>query len=163
MSTIMVTSHSMVPQPQQITPVAVQPFQPAPQYQPFQQLQPVQQFQTTPSSPVQTRQPQQNTIVIQQNNIRPQNYLCLAIFITLCCNFIFGIIAILFSIMSSQSADQNNMNDARSKGKISLFLSIFGVIVTIIIIIIVASATNYYPSSYTHSYYSDPYYNNYSL
>ncbi|OAF69790.1 hypothetical protein A3Q56_02449 [Intoshia linei] len=76
------------------------------------------------------------TTVIVQNNSRPSNYLALAIFVTICCNILFGIIAIIFSVMSSSAADENNIEDAKSKGKISMYISIVGIVISIVVAII---------------------------
>ncbi|OAF66248.1 Tumor suppressor candidate 5, partial [Intoshia linei] len=85
-----------------------------------------------------------NTTVVMPNVInRPTNYLVLAIIVTICCNLPFGIIAIIFSVLSSQEADKNNMDNARKNGKISLGMSVAGIVVSIIIIIIIVVYFNY--------------------
>merc|ERR1719334_1014632 len=56
----------------------------------------------------------------------------LAIFVTICCNIIFGPIAILFSVLSSTSADEGDLEAARSRGKISLALSLVGLFSTVL-------------------------------
>ncbi|CAH1788804.1 unnamed protein product [Owenia fusiformis] len=78
-----------------------------------------------------------HTTIIQQAAPRPSNYLALAIFTTICCNIIFGIIAIVFSVMSSSTADDGDFEGARTKGKISLALSLVGIFSTIIIVVII--------------------------
>lgn len=77
------------------------------------------------------------TIVVQAAPPRPSSYLGLAIFVTICCNLLFGIIAIIFSVMSSSAADEGNMETARSNGKVSMGLSIAGILITIVVIIII--------------------------
>ena len=51
--------------------------------------------------------------------------------------FIAGIIAIIFSVMSTSQADSGNMDSARSYGKVALYLNIASVVLTAIIIMIV--------------------------
>ncbi|CAH1788092.1 unnamed protein product, partial [Owenia fusiformis] len=57
-------------------------------------------------------QPMTNTVVVQSPMVRPSSYLILAIFTTICCNPIFGIVAIIFSVMSSSSADNGDLEEA---------------------------------------------------
>ncbi|OAF67751.1 hypothetical protein A3Q56_04429 [Intoshia linei] len=90
------------------------------------QVEPFPQYQPPPGQ----------TTVIVQNNVRPSSYLAFAICVTICCNIIFGIIAIIFSVMSSSAADDNNMEDARRNGKISLAFSLSGILITIIALIV---------------------------
>jgi uncharacterized membrane protein len=77
------------------------------------------------------------TIITQAPQPRPSSYLVLAIFVTICCNLLFGIIAIVFSVMSSSAADDGDMEKARSNGRISMWLSVAGIIISVILIIIV--------------------------
>ncbi|CAH1788091.1 unnamed protein product [Owenia fusiformis] len=98
-------------------------------------------------------QPMTNTIVVQSPVIRPSSYLILAIFTTICCNLVFGIIAIIFSVMSSSSADNGDLEGARSKGKISMILSIVGIVITVLIIVFIiiyftVIVSSLYPSLY---------------
>ncbi|XP_013383691.1 tumor suppressor candidate 5 homolog [Lingula anatina] len=74
-----------------------------------------------------------HTVVIQPptSTPRPSSYLGLAIFVTICCNLPIGIIAIIVSLCSGCAADENNMDSARLRGKISMGLSITGIILTI--------------------------------
>ena len=51
--------------------------------------------------------------------------------------FLSGIIAIVFSVMSSSAADEGDLEAARVKGKISLALSLIGIFSTIIIVVII--------------------------
>ncbi len=48
-----------------------------------------------------------------------------------------GIIAIVMSLMSMWAADYGNTEEARSKGKASLAISLIGIIISIIIVILV--------------------------
>ncbi|OAF69671.1 hypothetical protein A3Q56_02558 [Intoshia linei] len=118
-------------------------------------MQPINNMEGLPAmplaKPIQMAQPGvgQTTVVIQ-NFQTPSSHLALAIFVTILflviilqiiiINMIIlkvlGLIAILFSVMSSSAADENNMVDAKSKGKISLYLSITGKIVTLIVAVI---------------------------
>ncbi len=48
-----------------------------------------------------------------------------------------GIIAIVFSVLSSSSADDGDLDAAKTKGKISLAMSLIGIFSTILLIIII--------------------------
>ncbi len=48
-----------------------------------------------------------------------------------------GIIAIIFSVLSSSAADEGDMEAAKVKGKISLAISLIGMLITILSIVIV--------------------------
>lgn len=46
-----------------------------------------------------------------------------------------GIIAIIFSVLASSAADDGDMDAARTRGKVSLAMSIVGILSTIIAVI----------------------------
>merc|ERR1712002_910229 len=69
--------------------------------------------------------------------MRPSNYLGLAIFVCLCINCVFGLVAIIFSVMSSSAADSQDMEGAKSRGKISMIVSLVGIAISVIAIIII--------------------------
>ncbi|OAF67078.1 hypothetical protein A3Q56_05199 [Intoshia linei] len=75
------------------------------------------------------------TIVMNQS--RPENYLVLAIIVAMCCNALFGVIAVIYSILSNGDADRNNIIESKRKAKLSLKLSIAGIVIGVITIIFV--------------------------
>merc|ERR1711994_150233 len=68
---------------------------------------------------------------------RPNNCLALSIFACICCNPIFGAIAIWFAQQSSAAADTGDMESAKSKGKWALGCSLFSIISTIVAIAVI--------------------------
>lgn len=78
-----------------------------------------------------------STVIIQQPPPRPSNYLVLAIFVTLCCNAVCGIIAIVFSVMSSSAADSEDLDEAKKYGKVSMWLSVAGIISTVLLVVFI--------------------------
>ena len=80
---------------------------------------------------------QHTTVVVQQRDPKPPNFLVLAIFTTICCNLPLGIVAIILSVLSDNAYGDGDMEGARKKGKISMILSIIGILLTLIIIIII--------------------------
>jgi len=82
-------------------------------------------------------QPAPTTVVVQAAPSRPTSYLGLAIFVCLCINAVLGLVAIIFSVMSSSAADDQDMEKAKSRGKVSMILSLVGIAITILSIIII--------------------------
>ncbi|XP_013407602.1 transmembrane protein 233 [Lingula anatina] len=84
--------------------------------------------------------PAGGTVIINQAaESRPSSYLGFSIFVMLCCNLLFGIIALIFSVMSSSAADDNDFASARTKGKVALGLNITGMLVTVLIVVVVVA------------------------
>jgi hypothetical protein len=78
-----------------------------------------------------------NVTIIQTQQIKPSSYLGLSIFTLICCNLVFGIIALIFSIMSNNDADAGDTEGARSKGKVAMWLNVTGILLTVLICIVV--------------------------
>jgi len=89
---------------------------------------------------VQPVMPAQTTVVIQQGPQKPNNYMVLAVLTTFFCNPIFGIIAWILSCVSDSAYDEGNIENARSKGKAAMWLSIVGIIITVLVVIIIPIA-----------------------
>lgn len=121
--------------------------------------QPVQYGQQPYPQPYQTNQygapMQPGTVVVQQpvhdvilvNNTPVEyvpNYLALSCVTFWLCNVIFGGIAMIFSFMSMSQRDARDVAGARRYGKIALYLSITGIVITsiliLVLIIIIAAA-----------------------
>ncbi|CAH1779077.1 unnamed protein product [Owenia fusiformis] len=83
-----------------------------------------------------TVQPGATHTTIIQTTVRPSDYLAFAVFSCICCNAILGVVAIIFSCLSRGDADNGELDAARTKGKISLAMSLIGLISTIIIVAI---------------------------
>merc|ERR1712131_223861 len=77
------------------------------------------------------------TVVIQQGPQKPSNYMVLAVLTTFFCNPLFGCIAWILSCLSDSAYDEGNVEDARSKGKAAMWLSIVGIIITVLVVIII--------------------------
>jgi len=61
----------------------------------------------------------------------------LAVLTTFFCNPLFGCIAWILSCVSDSAYDEGNVEDARSKGKAAMWVSIAGIIITVLLIIII--------------------------
>jgi len=92
-------------------------------------------MQTTVVQPMQVAPA--TTVVIQQGPMKPNNYMVLAVLTTFFCNPLFGCIAWILSCVSDSAYDEGNIEDARSKGKASMWLSIVGIIITVLAAIII--------------------------
>ncbi|XP_064647139.1 trafficking regulator of GLUT4 1-like [Lineus longissimus] len=78
-----------------------------------------------------------NVTIIQTQQQKPASYLGFSIFVLICCNPLFGLIALIFSIMSNSAADGDDMEGARSKGKVAMWINVSGIILTFVIVIVV--------------------------
>jgi len=81
-----------------------------------------------------------NTVIIQQQRRKPENYMVFAILVTIFCNCPLGTLAWIFSCLSDSSYDEGNEAEARKRGKAAMWLSIAGIIVTVALIIIIPAA-----------------------
>jgi len=97
-------------------------------------------MQTTVVQPMQPMVAPGTTVVIQQGAQKPSNYMVLAVLTTFFCNPLFGIIAWILSCCSDSAYDDGNIEDARSKGKAAMWLSVVGIIVTVLVVIIIPIA-----------------------
>ncbi|XP_013388426.1 uncharacterized protein LOC106157341 [Lingula anatina] len=70
---------------------------------------------------------------------QPQSYISLSIFVMLCCNVLFGLIAVVFSIQSDNAAHIYDHSGARTKGKIALFFNTVGIVSSLIAVTVVVS------------------------
>lgn len=96
-------------------------------------------------------QPMQQFTVVQAAP-RPNNFLALSIMTCICCNPIFGLVAIIMSSQSSSHADAGNMDDARKKGKVALGLSIAGIVITIVSVAAIVLATFVFIKGHTDAW-----------
>lgn len=70
-------------------------------------------------------------IVMVQQQLRPASYIGLSIFTCLCCNPLFGLIALIFAIMSSSESDAGNLETGRTHGRVALWMNVAGIIIGI--------------------------------
>ncbi|CAH1790163.1 unnamed protein product [Owenia fusiformis] len=83
---------------------------------------------------------QPHVVVVQaggQDQKKPPNYLCLAVFVMLCCDFPLGLVAVICAAVSDSNYNEGDIEAASNKGKIALCLSIFSIITTVGFIIFV--------------------------
>ena len=73
----------------------------------------------------------------QTMQTRPRDYLGLAIFSCLCCCWVSGLVAIMFSVRSRNAYGAGIYEDASKAGKCSLGWSLASIICGIVIIVIV--------------------------
>ncbi|XP_045179808.1 uncharacterized protein LOC123539308 [Mercenaria mercenaria] len=65
---------------------------------------------------------------------RPPHYLYFALIVTLCCNFPFGGVAVIFSLLSKRSGKKGNIKDAEFWGTISKWFSIVGIAIALVVV-----------------------------
>lgn len=70
------------------------------------------------------------------NSRRPQNFMCLAL-VTILCNCPFGCAALILSIMSSKSFLEGKRKEAALRGKVSKWISIVGLAVSVVVILFI--------------------------
>lgn len=130
--------------------------QPAFVQQPGVVVAPVVQPMVTTVQPMVTTVPT-STVIIQQGPRKPENYMVMAILVTFFCNCPLGTLAWVFSCLSDTSHSEGNEGEARSRGRVSMWLSIAGIIITVILIIAIPAAlaggTAAAWSSWDNSYY----------
>lgn len=67
---------------------------------------------------------------------KPKNYIELAVVVLICFNIPLGVIAVVLSMKSNRDFEEGNFDSARIKGKISVIISVVGIITTISIIML---------------------------
>lgn len=67
----------------------------------------------------------------------PRNYIGLAMVVLLCFNIPFGIAAVILSVKANQDFQKGNSTQARVKGKLSMALSVFGIVSTMTTVLLV--------------------------
>ena len=82
-----------------------------------------------------------NTVVIKE---KPKDYLCFSIFTLIACNLILGIIAVVFSVLSRNAYRDQQIEDARSKGKVAFILNVVALIIGIITWIVAVALIIWY-------------------
>ena len=73
------------------------------------------------------------SIVCMIGQPKPQNYVGMSFFVLCCCNFLFGLIALMYSHQSDTAYDAGDIEGARQKGKCAFRLNVAGILMTIII------------------------------
>ena len=82
-------------------------------------------------------QPGTAAVQVVQAPPKPPDYIIFSIVVLLCCNLLFGIIALIFSLQSDSSYKAGRLEDARKQGETAKRINIAGVVITIIIVVIV--------------------------
>ena len=82
-------------------------------------------------------QPGTAAVQVVQAPPKPPDYIIFSIVVLLCCNLLFGIIALIFSLQSDSSYKAGRFEDARKHGHTAKIINIAGVIITAIIVVIV--------------------------
>ncbi|KAK2143894.1 hypothetical protein LSH36_803g00014 [Paralvinella palmiformis] len=85
--------------------------------------------------PVVVMQPSGHTTISGSRN-GPNSHLCLSIMTFLFLNPIFGLVALVFSVMSKVAAPVD-WESARIKGRIAMFISITGIVISVVAGVIV--------------------------
>ncbi|KAK2191816.1 hypothetical protein NP493_44g01016 [Ridgeia piscesae] len=68
-------------------------------------------------------------------SVTPNSRICLSLVVFFCINPVFGIVAVVFSIMSRMVAS-TDYEGARVKGQIAMFISVAGIIVSVVGVLI---------------------------
>lgn len=81
---------------------------------------------------------QPNVVVVQQQqNNKPNNYMTMAVLTLFLCGSPFAIVAWIFSCLSDSAYEEGDIHGARHKGKVSMWLSVTGIICNTLLIIII--------------------------
>ncbi|XP_013380499.1 extensin-2-like [Lingula anatina] len=76
-----------------------------------------------------------NTVFVRPR-VKPPNYMGLSISVLVMVNPLFGTIALIFSMLSDCDYGSGDVEGARSKGKIALWLNIIGMVTSIIVTVV---------------------------